>query len=220
MPFAAGTVSAGPIRKIVPDTRFHIPCGASTPTGWVTLAADDGAKDKLPKLPCQTVPTPLPQTHILDAMMLLEQLRQSRDQINAACHRYGARRIRVFGSVARGEERPDSNIDFRVDLPRGYDMLYECMPLQRGLTEITRGRMDVVPEHELSRSMRGRCCARLSNCDNRRGYASKPNIPLHDTSLNVDAVNGQPHAVQLCVNPSCQRLSAPASQSVSLVPLR
>ncbi|MBN8713781.1 MAG: nucleotidyltransferase domain-containing protein [Xanthomonadales bacterium] len=86
--------------------------------------------------------------------MLLEQLRQSRDQINAACRRYGARRIRVFGSVARGEERPDSDIDFLVDLPRGYDLVTQRIPLQRRLTEITGRRLDVVPEHELNRHIR------------------------------------------------------------------
>jgi predicted nucleotidyltransferase len=87
-------------------------------------------------------------------MMLLEQLRQSRDQINAACHRYGARRIRVFGSVARGEERPDSDIDFLVDLPHGYDLMTQRIPLQQRLTEITGRRLDVVTEHELNRHIR------------------------------------------------------------------
>ena len=41
-------------------------------------------------------------------------------EIIAAGRQYGARYIRVFGSVARGEERPDSDIDFLVDLPPGY----------------------------------------------------------------------------------------------------
>lgn len=83
--------------------------------------------------------------------MLLEQLRQSRDQIDAAGRRYGARRIRVFGSGARGEGRPDSDIDFLVDLPRGYDLLHQRMPLQRRLAELTGRRLDVVPQHELDR---------------------------------------------------------------------
>jgi predicted nucleotidyltransferase len=29
---------------------------------------------------------------------------------------HGARNVRVFGSIARGEERPDSDLDFLVDL--------------------------------------------------------------------------------------------------------
>jgi predicted nucleotidyltransferase len=32
------------------------------------------------------------------------------------------RRLRVFGSVARREERVDSDVDFLVDFPRGYGL--------------------------------------------------------------------------------------------------
>ena len=60
--------------------------------------------------------------------MLLDALRARKDAIHAACRQYGARRIRVFGSVARGEERPDSDIDFLVDFPRGYDLFAQRLP--------------------------------------------------------------------------------------------
>jgi predicted nucleotidyltransferase len=52
--------------------------------------------------------------------MLLDTLHKQRAEIIAAGRQYGARYIRVFGSVARGEECPDSDIDFLVDLPPGY----------------------------------------------------------------------------------------------------
>lgn len=86
--------------------------------------------------------------------MLLDQLRQQQDPIHAARRQYGARRIRVFGSVARGEERPDSDIDFLVDLPRGYDLFKQRMPLAERLAEITGRRLDMIPEHELNRHIR------------------------------------------------------------------
>jgi len=38
-----------------------------------------------------------------------------REQIEAIAARHGARRIRVFGSVARGDSRPDSDVDFLVE---------------------------------------------------------------------------------------------------------
>ena len=82
--------------------------------------------------------------------MLLDELRRKRRQINDACHHYGGRRIRVFGSVARGEERANSDIDFLVDLPRAYDLFAQRLPLQQRLTEITGRPTDLVPEHELS----------------------------------------------------------------------
>ena len=69
--------------------------------------------------------------------MLLEILQNQRDAINAAGRQFGARRVRVFGSVARGEERPDSDIDFLVDFPVGYDLFAQRLPLAARLEEIT-----------------------------------------------------------------------------------
>ena len=86
--------------------------------------------------------------------MLIETLHAKRVAINAACRQYGARRIRVFGSVARGEERPDSDIDFLVEFPPGYDLFAQRLPLADRLAEITGRRLDVVPEHELNRHLR------------------------------------------------------------------
>jgi predicted nucleotidyltransferase len=86
--------------------------------------------------------------------MLLDTLHSQKDAIHAACKKYGARRIRVFGSVARGEERPDSDIDFLVDFPRGYDLFAQRLPLAERLAQITGRRLDMIPEHELNRHMR------------------------------------------------------------------
>jgi predicted nucleotidyltransferase len=88
--------------------------------------------------------------------MLLDALHAQKDAIHAACRQYGARRIRVFGSVARGEERPGSDIDFLVDFPRGYDLFAQRLPLAERLAEITGRQLDVIPEHELNRHIRAR----------------------------------------------------------------
>ncbi len=86
--------------------------------------------------------------------MLLDALHEKKDAIHAACRQFGARRIRVFGSVARGEERADSDIDFLVDFPPGYDLFTQRLPLAERLAEITGRRPDIVPEHELNRHLR------------------------------------------------------------------
>ena len=88
--------------------------------------------------------------------MLLDALHAQKDAINAAGREYGARRIRVFGSVARREEGPDSDIDFLVDFPSGYDLFAQRLPLAERLAEITGRELDVVPEHELNRHIRAR----------------------------------------------------------------
>jgi predicted nucleotidyltransferase len=48
--------------------------------------------------------------------MKIEQLLQEkRDEIQRIAAKHGAKSVRVFGSVARGEAREDSDIDILVD---------------------------------------------------------------------------------------------------------
>lgn len=56
--------------------------------------------------------------------MTLEEVRSRyRDQIVAAAGRHGAHNIRIFGSVARGDQNRDSDIDFLVDFESGRSLL-------------------------------------------------------------------------------------------------
>ena len=70
--------------------------------------------------------------------MLLDELHAKRDTIQILSRRYGARRIRVFGSVARREERADSDVDFLVDFPGGYDLFARRMPLTDQLAQLLK----------------------------------------------------------------------------------
>ena len=62
-----------------------------------------------------------------DGGILMESLDQilkaKRQEILALAQQRGARNVRVFGSVARGEARADSDIDFLVDLEPGRSLL-------------------------------------------------------------------------------------------------
>lgn len=53
----------------------------------------------------------------------LEALRQRREEILAIAARHGARNIRVFGSIARGEAGPESDIDLVVEFELGRSLL-------------------------------------------------------------------------------------------------
>lgn len=88
--------------------------------------------------------------------MLLNELQTKKNDILSLASRYGARRIRVFGSVARGEERPDSDIDFLVDFPPGYDLFAQRLPLIQSLAELLDRKVELIPEHELNRHIRQR----------------------------------------------------------------
>jgi len=90
------------------------------------------------------------------ARMLLEQLHAKRQAIQALGQKFGAKRIRVFGSVARGKESDHSDIDFLVELPRGYDLFGQRFPLTEALSSLLGRAVDVVPDHELSPHIRSR----------------------------------------------------------------
>lgn len=49
-------------------------------------------------------------------MINKEAVRQKRDEIRRIASEHGAMNVRIFGSVARGEERPDSDLDLLVDV--------------------------------------------------------------------------------------------------------
>ena len=88
--------------------------------------------------------------------MLLDEIRQKKATIDALCREYGARRPRVFGSVARREEQAHSDVDVLVDFPRGYDLFAQRFPLAEKLSELLLRKVDLVPEHELNRYIRER----------------------------------------------------------------
>ncbi len=50
---------------------------------------------------------------------MLALLRRRRSRLLAAARRHGARNVRFFGSVARGTESPESDVDLIVDLEPG-----------------------------------------------------------------------------------------------------
>ena len=66
---------------------------------------------------------------------------------------YGASDVRVFGSVARGDERPDSDVDLLVTLSPGTG-LFALGRLRTDLEAILGAPVDVVPEEGLKPSVR------------------------------------------------------------------
>jgi len=56
-------------------------------------------------------------------MTLEELLRARREEILRVCARYGARNVRVFGSLARGEADEQSDIDLIVEFEPGRSLL-------------------------------------------------------------------------------------------------
>jgi predicted nucleotidyltransferase len=76
-------------------------------------------------------------------------LEKYRDQILRIARSHGARRVRVFGSVARGEDRDGSDLDIVVDLEPGRDLI-DIVAIKQDLEELLGRRVDVVTEQALS----------------------------------------------------------------------
>ena len=74
---------------------------------------------------------------------------EKRAEILGIAARHGARNVRIFGSAARGDARPDSDIDLLVDLEPGRTLL-DHVGLWQDLEELLGRRVDVVVEGGLS----------------------------------------------------------------------
>ncbi len=75
-------------------------------------------------------------------------LQSKREDILRIAAKYGASNVRVFGSVARGEAGPESDVDFLIDLEPGRSLL-DHVALLQDLEDILSLKVDVVNEKAL-----------------------------------------------------------------------
>ncbi|HEX6605691.1 MAG TPA: nucleotidyltransferase family protein [Chloroflexia bacterium] len=84
-----------------------------------------------------------------------ELLHAKREDILRTAARHGASNVRVFGSVARGEAGPSSDIDFVVELAPDRSLLDQVALLQ-DLEDLLGRRVDVVEPEGLHWYIRDR----------------------------------------------------------------
>lgn len=85
--------------------------------------------------------------------MTLEELRSHyRNRIIEIVEKRGARNVRVFGSVARGDQGPDSDVDIAVDFMPGRSLL-DLTGLWLDLEEALGEKVDVVSSRGLKPRM-------------------------------------------------------------------
>jgi hypothetical protein len=80
----------------------------------------------------------------------MERIRVSRKKLRIFCQQYQVSRLALFGSVARGEAHPESDVDllvsFQPDAQVGFLTLGR---MKRELTEMFHRPVDLVPQDGL-----------------------------------------------------------------------
>jgi uncharacterized protein len=79
----------------------------------------------------------------MDALALL---RQHEQELN---RRFGVTKIGIFGSFARGEERPDSDVDVLVTFQNGRKTFDNFMGTKFYLEDLFKRKVDLVTDAEL-----------------------------------------------------------------------
>jgi uncharacterized protein len=78
-------------------------------------------------------------------MTTRELIHEKREEITALAAKHKAKHIRVFGSVARGEDTPDSDVDFLVEFEPDAD-LDDHIDLMDALAALLGREVDVVSQ--------------------------------------------------------------------------
>ncbi len=84
-----------------------------------------------------------------------ELLKDRREDILRIAAQHGAHNVRVFGSVARGEARPDSDVDLLVEMESGRSLL-DLGGLLMDLQALLGREVDVVTDKGLRDRIRAR----------------------------------------------------------------
>lgn len=92
------------------------------------------------------------------SFMNLEQVRQRRSDIERLAVTRGAHNIRIFGSVARGDAGPDSDLDVLVEFEDDRSLM-DLAGFELDLEDLLKCEVDVVTEGGLSPYLEDRILA-------------------------------------------------------------
>ena len=118
----------------------------------------------------------------------LESIRRYRREILDAAARHGARNVRVFGSVARGDDDEGSDVDVLIDVEPGRTLL-DVIAFEQELQQLL-GRKVEVPDGRRSESVPATadpCRSRLAVKDDRVYEASLERNKIYAVLADDDA---------------------------------
>lgn len=89
-----------------------------------------------------------------------QRVRRHRRELTKAAEACGVTKLQVFGSVARGEDRADSDVDLLADIPTGVGLV-ALGRLTAELEQILAAPVDLVPAGALKRDVAARIAVDL-----------------------------------------------------------
>jgi len=92
----------------------------------------------------------------LDTPLMLKDVRSFRDAILTLADKHGATEVRIFGSVARGDATPESDLDLLVRWDYGRVSAWGGVGFDLELQNLLGVRIDVISEEGLSTLLRAR----------------------------------------------------------------
>ena len=88
-------------------------------------------------------------------MKIEETVKIKREEIRRIAERHGAKNIRLFGSVARGEAKPESDVDLLVDVDAtAQTSSWFPIGLILDLEKLLGRRVEIVTERALNKDLR------------------------------------------------------------------
>ena len=88
-------------------------------------------------------------------MDISQTLKEKRREVLRLAALYGAQNMRIFGSLARGESGPPSDVDILITLEPGRSLL-DLIALKQDLEDLLGCKVDVVTEAAVSPYLRER----------------------------------------------------------------
>jgi predicted nucleotidyltransferase len=80
-------------------------------------------------------------------------LQGKRQDILRVAAKYGARNVRIFGSAARGEDCPESDLDLLVEMDSGRSLL-DLVALGQDLEDLLHRKVDVITDSSVHPAIR------------------------------------------------------------------
>jgi predicted nucleotidyltransferase len=84
-----------------------------------------------------------------------QRVRRHRQELLSVAQAHGVRNLRVFGSVAHGQDRPDSDLDLLADLPHDMGLL-GLARVREAFEAILGAPVDLVPASDLKPDVQDR----------------------------------------------------------------